>query len=903
MTNYFTSLSGKAATLMTLATFAIAGSATAFADVDLGAIELGKVYDIPGNMEQVIGTFTAPKTGEMKMTGVGTLYTDAARTDVFQGIFNGIYGDDKAYTFNVTEGTTYYYGAHEFNSGKMTMNMKGLSIEALHVSWVDPSPTVNEIYNLGSYANIQICLNQENAQYDSVEFWYTDIDGVIRTRDWGYARISDKYLNLTNVGSTLTGMLNDFSILPLNSFGFRIKGLRTEEGVYLEGTDNGLYEIQYQVSGIPVTITEQTYPANLLSYWPEGDPEGIVTLKFSKNLSTNPDHTPIASLSCGNIEGQLGVDYYREEVPVTVEGNTVTVDLTGKRRTMSDMFSGSTDGGGRWTTDLVSLTIAGIRDSYGVPVQTVGSTATGSISYGLEYKEIAKASVAKEAIPADGEDLTGTAIELWYSGVKNFSFKGFTVSYTNAEGILTEVLIDMADVNVEYDNADGSATYKFNIPQEAVSGKDVVITPTNFKTLDGYDYLPLLTTRYNGFVLLYSDPSAEADVTGFSAGSKVVADFNFSTKYPDLYATFELKDLNPEEGADDVIIAPVAMQHLKIGDFEATIEKTARLYRGHTYQAIFSAWENESDFKDGKDAVGTAVINWYGQTPVYTFSDVLLESITPEEGTTLTTEDRVFHVVFDGIVHINDKASFVNGDVPFESIEPAGDNITDDPDRGLLSPEWTLTVSQDFMDELDSNLVITFAAYDASGVVIQGNDGIDEESCFTYDYVVIGSFLNFNVNDPEADSTVDVLDHFTISSDKGIAFNNDPSASVKVYDADGEVVASLKEVENIVTEEDLTLTMRVILDNAIKSAGVYTCVFEKGAFAIGSGEETWRSAAKSFEVTVSGAESVMEVGSFEEAVTVYSLQGILLLENANPDALSTLAPGIYIVNGKKVAIK
>lgn len=900
MTNYFTSLSGKAATLMTLATFAIAGSATAFADVDLGAIELGKIYDIPGDMERVTGTFTAPKTGKMKMTGVGALYTDAARTEVFQGLFNGIYGSDAAYVFDVTEGTTYYYGAREFTPAKMTMNMKGLSIEALHVAWVEPSPSINAVYNLGAHSNIQICLNQENVQFDGVEFWYIDIDGIERKRSWSNARISDKYLNITNVGSTLTTLLNDFSMMPLNNFGFRIKGLRTEEGTYLEGTEDGLYEIQYQVSGIPVTITEQKYPENFLSYWPVGDPDGIVTLKFSKNLSNKPGQTPIASISCGNVEGQLGVDFYREEVPVTVEGNTVTVDLTGKRRTLSDMFSGTTEGGDRWDASLISLSIAGIRDTYGVPVQTVGGTATGSIAYGLQYKEIEKASVAKEAIPADGEDLSDTAIELWFSGVKNFSFDGFTVSYKNADGTLTEVLIDIADVDVKYDNADGSATYNFNIPQEAVAGKDVVITPTNFKTLDGYDYLPLLITRYNGFVLLYSEPSAETDVTGFSEGSKIVADFNISTKYPDLYATFELKDLNPEEGANDMIVAPVAMQRLKIGDFEATLNEAVRLYRGHTYQATFSAWENEADFKDGKDAIGSAVINWYGQTPVYVFSDVILESLTPAEGSTLTTEDRVFNVVFDGIVHIDDKASFLNGGVPFEKIEAVGENITTDPERGTLSPAWSLTVGQEFMDELEGNLMLTFAAVDASGVTIQGNHGIDEESCFLYEYVVLGSFVDFAVSEPEAGSTIDTLDHFIVSSDKGIAYNNNPEATVKVYNAEGDVVATVSNVEARVSEEDLTLTLCVNLDKSIIEAGVYTCVFEKGAFAIGSGEETWRSASKSFEVTVSGLESADTIGVSTDAVTVYNLQGVKLLDNADADALSTLVPGIYIINGKKV---
>ena len=53
----------------------------------------------------------------------------------------------------------------------------------------------------------------------------------------------------------------------------------------------------------------------------------------------------------------------------------------------------------------------------------------------------------------------------------------------------------------------------------------------------------------------------------------------------------------------------------------------------------------------------------------------------------------------------------------------------------------------------------------------------------------------------------------------------------------------------------------------------------------------------------SAVKNVEEVAAAEEVVTIYTLSGIRVAHNENPAVISSLKPGIYIVNGKKVLKK
>ena len=63
------------------------------------------------------------------------------------------------------------------------------------------------------------------------------------------------------------------------------------------------------------------------------------------------------------------------------------------------------------------------------------------------------------------------------------------------------------------------------------------------------------------------------------------------------------------------------------------------------------------------------------------------------------------------------------------------------------------------------------------------------------------------------------------------------------------------------------------------------------------------SPALKYTFTLTDGEGIGEVLTDAETADVYTVNGILVKKDAKADDLKTLKKGIYIVNGKKVAIK
>ena len=60
-----------------------------------------------------------------------------------------------------------------------------------------------------------------------------------------------------------------------------------------------------------------------------------------------------------------------------------------------------------------------------------------------------------------------------------------------------------------------------------------------------------------------------------------------------------------------------------------------------------------------------------------------------------------------------------------------------------------------------------------------------------------------------------------------------------------------------------------------------------------------------FTITVSkeGSDAVDSIFASEEIVTVYNVNGMVVVRNAGKEDIKALAPGLYIANGKKLIVK
>ena len=149
-------------------------------------------------------------------------------------------------------------------------------------------------------------------------------------------------------------------------------------------------------------------------------------------------------------------------------------------------------------------------------------------------------------------------------------------------------------------------------------------------------------------------------------------------------------------------------------------------------------------------------------------------------------------------------------------------------------------------------------------------------------------------------TTVDRLTDVTVSwNGRPIAFNNGVGLRLGFGDTQYYIYN-----EGLVTldENDTTVVMNV--SSLVKENGQYEIVLPDGAFLIGEGEEMSLSQEAVFTYIVtdySGIDSV--VVPQDGRYMVYDLNGMLVLDTDSASALRTLAPGLYVINGRKVVLK
>lgn len=129
---------------------------------------------------------------------------------------------------------------------------------------------------------------------------------------------------------------------------------------------------------------------------------------------------------------------------------------------------------------------------------------------------------------------------------------------------------------------------------------------------------------------------------------------------------------------------------------------------------------------------------------------------------------------------------------------------------------------------------------------------------------------------------------------------------------DGEVVAyyTLYDDVNCVTNWDTWNYMLevVIPDADIEAAGNYALTIPSTAYtAYAYDYDTYEAydlvtVDLVCEFTVSGSSALQSIEAEAQSFTVYTTSGVCVLRNANADQVKALPKGLYIVNGKKVAI-
>ena len=166
-----------------------------------------------------------------------------------------------------------------------------------------------------------------------------------------------------------------------------------------------------------------------------------------------------------------------------------------------------------------------------------------------------------------------------------------------------------------------------------------------------------------------------------------------------------------------------------------------------------------------------------------------------------------------------------------------------------------------------------------------------------YRYVVVAVDPDVTIT-PANNSTVKELKEFIIDTGAGPSFSLADN-TITITDAEGTVVATAESVEPATEDFDDTRFV-ITLSNAVTTAGTYKLNIPAGFFEL---MPSGQNPAWTFTYTVDpNASAITEVEAAAEGVTVYNLQGVLVLQSDDAADLKTLESGLYIVNGKAMII-
>ena len=136
--------------------------------------------------------------------------------------------------------------------------------------------------------------------------------------------------------------------------------------------------------------------------------------------------------------------------------------------------------------------------------------------------------------------------------------------------------------------------------------------------------------------------------------------------------------------------------------------------------------------------------------------------------------------------------------------------------------------------------------------------------------------------------------------DAGVDYNADP---ITITDANGKVVytATPDMLDATSFDWDSWSFLGYYLEPNITEPGTYVLNIPAGFLLFDFGENVNKALEVVYNLTTTGITSVAVEKA--DSYTVYTISGVLVLNNADANALSTLAPGFYVINGKKVLVK
>lgn len=505
------------------------------ADVDWGEIELGKSYKME-MFNCYVGTFKAEKTGVIVVfcsSADTPMPTVSSGSVEYVSQMEYVTGG-RRYEFKAVEGLTYTFSAGVgigiLNEGEFYIKYID---ENYPLAMTSANPAQDTEIKVSSSGRVTVEFNQTVTLKSHVAYAYHDGEQVasctnpffdISVTDGSYVVFGMRDVIDTWHGNNLVRKGDSIAII------YEVASNANPQSV-LKDT------ITYKCPARLTKLVSVDNPiTDFLSYWVEGDPNAVLSMTFDSDLFVPTDELVVtlngveysgayAQILFGDIESGF---YYVETLPCAINGKTLSVDLSGKLRTMSTMVPGATE-----QYSVVSLVVKNVRNADGVHVESTEMGSVGSFSFAYNLKEITS-EIITEFTPSTGSCLSDevTAFELWISGYSDIEYSGVDFSYVgeNGDTVSVHVAKDKLDVSVE----DDEAVIMIPVPSEIRGKKDVTVSLADLKCRDG-------RSRNISVVYSFVDPTG---IAGVNANSSLTGVYGINgVKVLDTVAKDNLKDL------------------------------------------------------------------------------------------------------------------------------------------------------------------------------------------------------------------------------------------------------------------------------------------------------------------------------------------------------------------------
>lgn len=466
----------------------ISSVAVAQSSTDWGEMVPGDVYSYEA-MIPVEGFFTPSEQGVMRCYSSGSEivpYIDAEHTQTLSASqFYYSASGEKVRVYSVTQDQTLYFfnsfpldgGDFRFVVGREDIEMVG-TVPAVDNGFM----SLSENYRLTVLFSIPVkctkCKLEINEESTEVS---VDADDSKLNVNWYNALLGWYHDGKIKAGDiltvTLTGIRDEYDSSNRPDFG---------DGI-------GKLVLKYAMAAKPAElIREINTPADgvtdFLSYYlPDGD-EGLVSLIFDSELSTM--FIPNAEVLYGDPDN-MDFGVYSESVPVSVNGDTLTVDLRGVTRFPDEMIPGLP------ALSDIYLRISDIKSADGQYVLTGQISNPYSFGFSYNLKSVSY-SIAADWLPLPGSVLhPEEEMEIWVLNGNKMAFDSVDFAFKKG-GVDAVVSVPFADLTVKED-PDYADALIYNLRSPRLNEDDdseIIVTFGGLKCADGLDHSSDIWVRY-----------------------------------------------------------------------------------------------------------------------------------------------------------------------------------------------------------------------------------------------------------------------------------------------------------------------------------------------------------------------------------------------------------------------